>query len=131
MSEPMMQEILKRLDTIGGKLGEGAAFSWGTFMKQAFWVDGVVSLIACLAGLVAAYFAIRLAAWMFKRSKRADEKHPYTGVDGDLWSMGGWATGFVCVIVAVVSILSIPGAISHMVNPGYYALMDLARLLGR
>lgn len=119
-----MQEILKRLDSIGAKLGEGVAFSWEVFMRQALWVDGVFSVIGYV---VLMFLAVRCFAWAKAACKRAQ------GSDDDnlLDFLGPIGAAVGGAILSVSSVYGIWDGVAHVLNPQYYALMDLVKLVGK
>jgi hypothetical protein len=67
---------------------------------------------------------------MVLQGKKALEKNPYGG--GEIvWWIGAALLGAVGVVASVTAIFSAVDAVNHIVNPSYYALMDLAKLIGK
>jgi hypothetical protein len=132
MSETMMRELLARLDAIGAKLGEGAAFTWETMMRQAIFVDGWLKLLISVGYALLAFVLYRTIRYIW--SKKLDEKwneERYVVEDEVARPLGTIFVGAAFVIVAWFSLSSAHQAISHIANPQYYALWNLARLVGR
>lgn len=120
-----MNELLKRLDLIGEKLGEGVGFVWEISLMQAFWVNGVFTVIFSVSLALVAYGAYRLTRHLHERSTDDDcsDEFPY------LLGMLGTGIGFIVAVVG--STANLYAGIVHMINPQYYALMDLAKMLGK
>lgn len=124
-----MNEILKRLDLIGEKLGEGVAFSWETFVRQAFLVDGVWGLISNLIVASLACGGLLLTVKLWAKGREADNEGDYQS--DLLYTIGGVLVGLAAVVLFPVAIVGAINSISHLINPQYYALTDLAKLVGK
>lgn len=124
MSDQMMSEVLARLDLLIEKLGEGAVKAWPLFVKQAFWVDGVATLVAglVLAGTAAA--AVRVVIALRNKAEDVDSINEAVG-----YEFGSILVAVVAVILAVVGALMSSTAVLRIINPEYYALMNIVRML--
>lgn len=124
MSDQMMSEVLARLDLLIEKLGEGAVKAWPLFVKQALWVDGVATLVVglVLAGTAAA--AVRVMIALRNKAEDVDSIDAAVG-----YEFGSILVAVVAVILAVVGALMLITAVRRIINPEYYALMDIARML--
>jgi hypothetical protein len=122
MSETMMQEILARLDAIGEKLGEGAAFTWETMIRQAVLVDGWLGLLGSVGYALLAFVFYRVVCYVW--SKKHDEKwneERYVVKDEIVRGLGTSFGGAGFIVLVVASLYSAQQAIAHIVNPTYYA----------
>lgn len=125
MSDSMMQEILNRLDALAGKLGEGAAYTWGTYMRQAFWVDGVLTAGLAVMLAIATYFGIKLCLWNIM--KVDDDDTPYN--KAEKYIAGEVITGLASIITGIISIVMMYNGLTHLINPQYYALISISNML--
>lgn len=131
MNETLMQEILKRLDLISEKLGEGGAFAWETFIRQALWVDGVLRVGFAVASIVLAIVLVCLGARVWKTVVNHYESDADAFFDTPLPAIVGIVLVVLVIILTVSAFSSLTSGLEHMANPAYYALMDLARSVGR
>ena len=127
MSESMMQEILKRLDTIGAKLGEGAEFAWRVSIKQQMINNGILNLIISAVLLAVCWALVKIL-----RSPYPTDSEDYNGLEDEtrhILKVAGCGAG--TAITFVWGLIVLYEGLVHVINPQYYALMDLARLLGK
>lgn len=133
MSETMMQEVLNRLDAIGAKLGEGGAFVWEAMMRQVFWVGGVLTLLFAVVLAVASFGAYRLW-WHYNQIATEEKGKGYLGSNIRRQMDAEQVAGFSvvgCVASAIAAAVFLFYGLAHIVNPTYYALMELAKLVGK
>jgi hypothetical protein len=107
----MNEEILKRLDALGAKLGVTAQYLWGVLIKQArveMWTD---TAIVCVA-LVAA----GASAWMVRWAHKEDTS------DSEAIVIVGSIVGLVASGIAIGYAVA---AITEGANPEYWALKQV------
>jgi TctA family transporter len=131
MSETMMQEILNRLDVIGEKLGEGAAFTWETMMRQAVLVGGWLGILEAAGYALIAFFLYRVIRYLLSKKSDGHGNEEFVVADEVNRVFGSVFTGIALLIFGAMAVYSATQAMSHIINPSYYALMDLARLVGK
>lgn len=128
MSDAMMQEILKRIDTLSEKLGAGGAFAWETLMRQALWVDGVMQVVISLVLFGVAYGLIKLTFW-FWRPAPEDSRYEYAIEEDFVRFFGSMLTVTGAVITGIMSLVYFFDGLQHVINPQYYALVSLSQML--
>jgi heme/copper-type cytochrome/quinol oxidase subunit 2 len=125
MSEAMMQEILARLDALGEKLGIGAEMVWKTLVTQAYWVEGWFSVVVNAVGAVILLILAGGSVLYFLR--RIDNPKP----EEEPWMIITFLVGVGGTIGAIVLVVAAIYSVQYILNPEYYALMNLAKFIGK
>lgn len=108
-----IEQLKPLFEKVAEKIGQGAEFGWAVIMKQQY-VVAVLGLGTAIMGLVLAYIVYKIC----KKSIQECEKDEYSG-----WSMIGVAAGVAGGILSLFMIMQGSyDAITHFVNPEYYAL---------
>jgi hypothetical protein len=132
MNDTMMQELLKRLDMLGEKLGDGAAAMWITLVRQAFWDGGVMNLCWLTLWLLLGGLCLRTALRVGAKLSADKDPNSDTRLEyeerGDLKLGRGFAIAGA-VACGLISVAVLQTAVTSLVNPQYYALQDLAKML--
>jgi len=121
------QEVFKRLDALGEKLGVAAGHVWQVLVRQSI-AEGISSLvlaILCMAGLVV---AIKVILWAQKTgSANKDFAGDWPGNCIFWFSMSIAGT----MLSTVGLFVNIYEATMHLVNPEYFALEYIMSLFGK
>lgn len=131
MSDTMMQEILKRLDAITEKLGAGGAVVWQALVKQAFW-SGITSFVWVVFFTTIAFLSLRAARGITERLRLNDDPGSEVSFDANEESNIRAGRGFfiaAAVVTSGIALVVLQGAVAHLLNPQYFALLDLARIV--
>lgn len=124
MSETMQREVLIRLDALTERLGEAAGWSWGVLVRQEYWVNGWM-----LLGIVVAAF---LGAVFFGRIAARTVRQVATEYVDDLPRIAlFFASAVATVILSLAVLVNTASAVAHILNPEYYALRDILRLVSK
>lgn len=110
----VVNQISEQLKSALSKLGDGAEYVAGIFVKQQI-VVGIQDLISSVVGITVAFVLLRnMVRW--ERKYRAE----------------GFIITFsiIASIVILVFVLSgIDSVVGRLVNPEYYAIQDVMRML--
>lgn len=108
MTEQIYTDVKTLLAQMSEKIGQGAEYGWGVVLKQQY-VVAVQGLLWFVGGIIGLF----LAKHFFKVIKGDDElvEHP---------EMIGVFFVFAGSVAAIISGLNL--AITHFINPDYYAL---------
>ena len=123
MDKELMNEVLKRLDMIGEKLGYGANYFWPKFIRQEYidgWVSVVLLLVFAALFVGVLYYTVR--HW---KPKNEDGTTPIYSIYGNNHE-GFWI--FITTILFII--LSYTGVnflskFFDIFNPEYWALKSL------
>lgn len=112
--------VAKVLDELAERLSGPAEKVWEIFVKQAI-ADGVGSLVIAVIGVIIIFSVIKLLP---KISERLNE-YSYEECDEDVWIvllLLLCGIGLASIFVVPTELIS---GIKHLINPEYYALMDI------
>ena len=113
-------EILTRLDAIASQIGVKIEILWPILVKQAY-VKGVEQIIDGFLCALAAFFLARLLT----KWKSPKEDYGFASADIGLFKTFGW----VAVVILSFFSLNVTGGVSHLLNPDYYAILNLKEWL--
>lgn len=108
--------IAPLIEQLAAKLGVAAEHLWGVLVRQAV-VDGVGGLIISVFAAIAIFCTIKFTPSLVNKDSELQELT--------------WQGGVACllIIAGIVSIVVLPvsliGGIKHVLNPEYYAFMDI------
>lgn len=131
MPETMMQEILKRMDVLVGKVSAGGEYAFGLAMKQAFWVEGVLGVCLSLLLAVLAVVVFR-AGCHFTGVLKNERATGYIDRDFDKEMRAEFGVGLsyaICSGLVLGAVINLIASVPYLVNPEYYALMELVKAL--
>jgi len=118
--------IAPLLDHLAQKIGVTVDNLWGVMIRQAI-TNGITDLILTLFLSIVLFVSIKQTPHFFKKAKE-EEKGGSTSsqVNNEVF-------GILTITVAIVAIIFIPllltSSIKHLVNPEYYAFMDIIGLV--
>lgn len=117
----LLDKVLPRLDSLTAKLGQGGSWAYQLALKQVY-ISYSLELFFSLMFFGAAAFGLKKVIGYV-----ADNDN------GDGWNDGGPIAGAVCSgIGMLVGIAMFSDALEALLNPPYWALMDLiSRLAGK
>jgi hypothetical protein len=113
----MNQETLNALKDLAGKLGTTAEHLWSVLIRQAY-VSFATDLFLYAAASVAIYALIKGARELFKI-----EENPFTQENPAL--IFAIVLGVVAVAISGMVLIQIPHTITKIINPEYWALMQV------
>lgn len=122
MQTDIQKEVLTRLDALAAKLGVVTSHLWAVLVRQQqvqFLVDLLYTVVT-VAGVVVAAVLLRNFLRKFKAT------------NDEMWAGGAFAAGVVLLIVGIcacVNIASLMDSVGRLMNPEYYALRSLMRLM--
>lgn len=122
------QELFKRLDALGEKLGVAAGHIWAVLVRQglAEAMGSLLLTILCLIGLVA---CIKVLLWAQKTGE-ATRRSP--SCDWNTRYIGWSATSIVCGIVAILALcFNSYKFVVWAINPEYFALEKVLSMFGK
>ena len=115
MNEETLTKLQEIFTPVAQKIGEGAQFGWEVVVMQQYvyaWL-GVFWAVIGIAGLVATFHFIRFAC-------AHKLKNGHLGSEAEYWGTFG------AIFLGVPSLVSFIGgihtAITHFLNPHYYAI---------
>lgn len=125
------QEMFKRLDILGEKLGVTANHLWAVLVRQAY-AEALGNLVIVAGLLVGIVIAVRYVKWFSKQPFEQDQEYKCIRARSDKQTAQLIAAifagiGAVVAAVAVVSLLYY--AVLALYNPEYFALQKLLEAL--
>ena len=115
----MDDKTLQALTALAAKLGTTAEYLWGVLLKQAP-ISGALDLAVIAAWAAACVWLVRLV-----RRKTTGPAPAWNDEMGRVFSWIG--AGLTCFLVFFVGALSIPDAVTAIVNPEYWALRQILK----
>ena len=118
MTEQVISEVLSRWDLIADGLMALSPRVYETYIRQAFWVNGVKGTIASLLFLIVlgAVF-VRCGVGLRKSNAWYDGGEEY--MFGRIFSGAGLAFSFICFVCSI----------GYLMNPEYYAIQKILETL--
>jgi ABC-type uncharacterized transport system permease subunit len=114
------QELFKRLDIIGERLGVAANHLWAVLVRQGF-ATGIADAIVAVATLILALVAMKLARKWFGKAETETKLDFLFGCSIVAWIVAG--------ILLIVCFTYTYDAALELVNPEYYALKTILEAL--
>lgn len=115
----MIHSLGSGIATLGDKIGIGAAHMWPILVKQQY-IDGLTGLISDVMGIlifVSLIFIFIMALKSFKNLGRYEAGEPQIIVM--------ILCGIIGLPSLVISTVSITDDMRHLLNPEYYAAIDI------
>lgn len=111
------------IEQLAAKLGVAAEHLWGVLVRQAV-NDGVAAIITAIACFVGIFVLVKLFKWLYKANEESKKKS-FSNL-GDLnCEIGMVFIGLFIVTVIFSVIFYLVSGIKHLINPEYYAFMDI------
>lgn len=124
MNPETIDRIEEALKPLADVAGQGAEYAWTVLVRQMY-LSGIVRIpIGLLILVLAALFAF-FCAHNFKKWRKAESWH-----ESENYGAGTAVTAALGIISLIVAVAVIAGGVLRMMNPGYYALEELTRMVG-
>jgi len=121
------QEIFKRLDALGEKLGVAAGHIWQVLVRQSI-VEGIASLVLAVLGIIGLIVAIKVIIW----SQKTGEAKADANGDWPAHSLFWFCASLIGIVVSTISIcINVYGCVTRLGNPEYFALEYIMSLFGK
>lgn len=105
MNPETIEKIKEVLAPVALKIGEGAEFGWGVILKQQY----VNAVSGFFWGIVGSVGFVLFLGWFIKKDK-------------SYWEMAWFGSSLVLVGLFLMGMCGFQVAITHLINPEYYAL---------
>jgi len=121
MNDELVNEVLRRLDSLGETIADGAIQGFEVLVRQVY-ISAVGDGVAALGLALFAAFILWSGRWARARV-RANEERRGPRVDDDLPRGWGYAVSWaVATLVAAAGIFHLHKLIAKLVNPEFYAI---------
>lgn len=123
----MNDKTLEALAVLAAKLGTTAEYLWGVLLKQAP-IQAVSDIVVCVAWIVGAALT-----WGFVKRKTTlpvdtDYQPPRPEWQSDAAVGCGWGLAIgVALVAALVVGVNLPGIVTALLNPEYWALRQILK----
>lgn len=115
MNEDIIVKLQEVFTPIAAKIGEGAEFGWEVIMKQQY-VVAILGVVQFMFGVLLAIGTYSFVRYAIKRNK--DNRGYYND-----WTAVGIVVSTFGGVFAITSIMcGFYDAITHFINPEYYAI---------
>ena len=112
------------LDEVGKRLSSPAEHAYNVLTTQAI-SDGVGGIFVGLAAITFSTICSIYAKKVENKIKAKKEENKYADCDND-W-IGFGAVAFVAIFSGLGGCCELVNSVKHIINPEYYAIMDIIR----
>lgn len=129
MKEKAFEKVTEYIDSIAAKMGVAAEHVYGILIRQQI-AEGVADIITAVLILIVGYIVCKYFTKLTRgKAARAKEKW-ITDIDDDIVVFLRYAVWVVYFVLAIIAVCTVPGAITKLINPEYYAIKEILDALG-
>lgn len=134
MDQEALETLLKELQPLAEKIGEGATFLWEVSVQQVY-VDGVTSIFYGILWMLIVWIVFKLRMYTIGRIKSlyGDPNRLTEGDRIDIETMSLTTTIIASIVGGVFLLLAVnrfTSAFRQLLNPEYYAVDKLLEVMG-
>jgi uncharacterized protein YqhQ len=128
MKEKAFDKVTAYIDALAQKLGVAAEHVYITLIRQQY-VEGITSIIACLFAIGVTFYIAKKTTELTKNKREAAKEKWITSMSEDLAPVAVAVTWVLFFISLIVTMFVIPGSVSQLINPEYYAIKEILNSL--
>jgi len=115
ITKEAVESIKEIMTPVAQKIGETAEWGWGVVVKQMY-VEATLATVYIVIGLIALGVGVSIVKWMYSKAKESE-------YDGEGWIAGCFViSAIVCLSTIPFILANIHTAVTHFINPEFYAI---------
>lgn len=119
MKEKIYEQVTNYIESMAKGLGVAAEHVYGILVRQQV-AEGITTTATFITVLAVLVFLLTRSIRGLKNSKRHSE---------DFYLATTVVTSILTILVFVMTILEVPVAVMRIINPEYYAIMEIAEVI--
>lgn len=126
MSPDTVDKIQEALEPLAELAEQGASFSWEVLVRQII-ITGSIQVVVGILMLVATIILARLCA---RNTQKYRSFTDYERHDNEDVGFIAFISGAVATLGLIASMAFLTEGLPRLLNPGYYALKEIASMVG-